>query len=91
MTEETKTNITLDDVNTLEDIQRIFNETNNQQLEWAKVRIQQTQYPQAVQTELAMHRTDLLAFTINALIKLLIAQQERIAELEGNQPVVVGH
>lgn len=82
MTENAEKKTTIDDIKTLDDIHRVFNQTNNEQLEWAKQKLQACGYPQAVQTELAMHRTDLMTFAFNALFKLLHMQELRIAELE---------
>lgn len=75
--------ITVDSITSAAQMRDLFNREIEERTRWAQERIQQTGYQQAVQAELALHRTDLATFTFNVLFNLLLEQKAALAEAEG--------
>lgn len=74
--------IKLEDIKSLQQLRELQQTTERGLLEWARKRIQETNYVQAVQTELAMHKGDAHGFLIAALINMVENQDKRIDALE---------
>lgn len=79
-----------EDIKTLGELAALLNQTEGSLIEWAKKKIADTNYVQAVQTELAMHKGDAHGFMIRCLIGFLHAQEQRITALENLLAKAVG-
>lgn len=74
--------LTLDDIQTIQQLRDLHSSTDTGLTNWARKRIQETNYLQAVQTELAIHKGDAHGFVIAALMNFIEAQDKRIDVLE---------
>lgn len=79
-TPEQKT-VTLDDIKTFAQLRDVVVQGEQQRMNWAQQRVNETGYPQAVQTELALHRGDIHSFALQGLFDLLIQQEAQITAL----------
>ena len=73
--------IKADDIQSAAELRNLLLGVVNDQTEGAKQKIAQCGYVQAVQTELALNRTDLLTFSVHVLLNLVEKQQMQIHEL----------
>lgn len=76
------TQVRPEDVKTLADVRTLLVQTEQGLIGWAQKKIQETNYVQAVQTELAMHKGDAHSFMIHRLIDFAEKQEARIEALE---------
>lgn len=76
------TSIKPEDIKSYADMRGVLVQAEQGLLSWAQRKIQETNYVQAVQTELAMHKGDAHGFVLHRLIDFAEKQEARITVLE---------